>query len=389
MAAGDDSVRSLEHTPTWAVAVVCFIIISISITMEHSIHLLANWFKKRNKTALFGALEKLKSELMLLGFISLFLTVTQEYIAKICIPTSAGDTMLPCRKQDANSDSAELNHFVKKFSHTIRQLLAEEEDSTEDGDSCTAKGKVALISEDGIHQLHIFIFVLALMQIVYSTLTMGLGRAKMRRWKVWEKETQTTEYIVANDPNRFRFTRQTTFGRRHMNNFTETVVHLWIKSFFRQFYKSVAKVDYLTLRHGFIAAHFSGRHNSFNFQQYIQRSLEEDFSVVVGVSPLMWFLVVILLLVDVHDWYVYSWLSFVPLLISLAIGSKLGVIVARMALQIKDQNNVIIGTPLVKPNDDLFWFGKPKFVLTLIHYILFVNAYEVAFVIWVIVSSLS
>jgi len=46
--------------------------------------------------------------------------------------------------------------------------------------------------------------------------------------------------------------------------------------------------------------------------------------------------------------------------------------VARMALQIKEQGNVVRGTPLVRPNDSLFWFGQPGFVLTLIHYTLFV-----------------
>ncbi|KAF4403503.1 hypothetical protein G4B88_008149 [Cannabis sativa] len=264
------------------------------------------------------------------------------------------------------------------------QLLAQKSDEVS-ADSCTVQGKVALVSNEAIHQLHIFIFVLAAMQIVYSTLTMALGRVKMKRWKAWEKETQTTEYLVANDPYRFRFTRQTTFGRRHMNNCTETSsILLWIKCFFRQFSNSVAKVDYLTLRHGFIEAHLSARHDSFNFQQYIERSLEEDFRIVVGISPPMWFLVVILLLVDVHGWHVYSWLSYVPILIVLVLGTKLEVIVARMALQMKEQNNnVIIGAPLVKPNDNLFWFGKPKFVLTLLHYTLFVNAFELAFFIWV------
>jgi hypothetical protein len=43
-----------------------------------------------------------------------------------------------------------------------------------------------------------------------------------------------------------------------------------------------------------------------------------------------------------------------------------------MALQIKEQGNVVRGTPLVRPNDSLFWFGQPGFVLTLIHYTLFV-----------------
>ncbi|PON69262.1 Mlo-related protein [Parasponia andersonii] len=385
MAVGDASVISLEHTPTWALAVVCFFFISTSIFMEHSIHLLSNWLKRRKKTALHGAVEKLKSELMLLGFISLLLAVTQDYISKICIPANIADTMLPCRKQETSEKFQvvqDYQHFLDHdFVHKFSWRRVAEEDEV--ADSCTAKGKVALVTKEAIHQLHIFIFVLAVMQIVYSTITMALGRAKMKRWKAWERETQTTEYLVANDPNRFRFTRQTTFGRRHMNNCTETTVQLWIKCFFRQFFYSVAKVDYLTLRHGFIAAHLSARHNNFNFQQYIERSLEEDFRIVVGISPLMWFLVVILLLLDVYGWHVYSWLSYVPMLIVLVLGTKLEVIVARMALQIKEQNNVIIGTPLVKPNDNLFWFGKPRFVLTLLHYTLFVNAFELSFFIWV------
>lgn len=40
----------------------------------------------------------LLTELMLLGFISLILTVGTSYIAKICIPPKYADIMLPCRK---------------------------------------------------------------------------------------------------------------------------------------------------------------------------------------------------------------------------------------------------------------------------------------------------
>ncbi|KAM2179214.1 hypothetical protein ACFX1R_034218 [Malus domestica] len=71
------------------------------------------------------------------------------------------------------------------------------------------------------------------------------------------------------------------------------------RCFFRQFYSSVAKVDYITIRHGFIAAHLPSR-PSFDFQKYIQRSLEEDFKIMVAISPLMWFAVVIFMLVDVY-----------------------------------------------------------------------------------------
>lgn len=38
------------------------------------------------------------TELMLLGFVSLLLAVTQESISKICIPSKLANTMLPCRR---------------------------------------------------------------------------------------------------------------------------------------------------------------------------------------------------------------------------------------------------------------------------------------------------
>ncbi|KAK3038422.1 hypothetical protein RJ639_030588 [Escallonia herrerae] len=400
MAIGSNAVQSLQYTPTWAVATVCFFIIAISIFLEHSIHLITNWLKRRRKAALYDAVDRLKSELMLLGFVSLLLAVTQDYITKICISTKAADIMLPCRKRAGTKTTTAVEAY-EQFSTigVIRSLLSVDgsnsssgswtphrllaEDETTVADSCSAEeswgrfwvligsteklqGKTSLVTSDGLHQLHIFLFVLAVMQIVYSVLTMGLGRAKMRRWKAWEKETQTTEYLVANGIS---------FDDANCDINAQ-------KCFFRQFFHSVAKVDYLTLRHGFITAHMSLRNNHFNFQKYIQRTLEEDFKVVVSVSPLMWFIVVIFMLVDVHGWNVYLWVSYVPLLIVLALGTKLEVIVAKMALQLQNQNSVIIGAPLVRPNDDLFWFGRPRFILTLLH----LNAFEFAFFIWVTVQ---
>ncbi|KAL5740751.1 hypothetical protein ACOSQ2_029931 [Xanthoceras sorbifolium] len=394
-AAGDaSSTRSLENTPTWALATVCFVMISISIILEHSFHLLINWLKKRRKNALIDAVDKLKSELMLLGFMSLILAVSQSSISKICVPTETADIMLPCRQPSIESQALKVQNYEHYFVSKVDGKLSSKEDPYEyianvndtgaTMDSCTSDGKVSLISEDGIHQLHLFIFTLAVMQIVYSTLTMALGRAKMRRWKAWEKETQTTEYLVANDPERFRLTRQTTFTRRHVTSCTKTSIHLWTICFFRQFLHSLAKVDYLTLRHGFISAHFSTSVNNFNFQKYIKRALEEDFKAVVGISPLMWFFVVIFLLVDVYDWQeINLWISYIPLLIVLVLGTKLEAIVARMALQINDRSNTVRGIPLVHPNDNLFWFGRPRFVLVLLHLTLFMNAFELAFFIWV------
>ncbi|XP_057472558.1 MLO-like protein 3 [Actinidia eriantha] len=395
-AATPPTTRSLQETPTWALATVCFIFIFGGLLIEHLIHLLGHWLSKRRKNALFEAVERLKSVLMLLGFLSLLLAVTQRPISKICIPNRVANKFLPCRKGVETKTTKALGSYDPVWTDTFEPWTTFEDDTQRShwerqlaadssSDHCASKGMTSLMSIQGTNQLSIFIFVLAVMQIVYSVLTMALGRAKMRRWKAWERETQTVEYLAANDPNRFRFARQTTFGRRHMSDCATTPLLLWVKCFFRQFFHSVAKVDYLTLRHGFISAHLSTS-KTFNFQKYIQRSLEDDFKVVVGISPFMWLLVVVFLLVDVHGWNVYLWVSFLPLITVLALGTKLEIIVAKMALQLKDQHSVIKGAPVVEPNDNLFWFGHPHFVLTLIHYILFMNAFELAFFVWVTVQ---
>lgn len=41
------------------------------------------------------------------------------------------------------------------------------------------QGKVSLISINALHQLHIFIFFLAVFHVCYSATTMALGRAKV------------------------------------------------------------------------------------------------------------------------------------------------------------------------------------------------------------------
>ncbi|XP_039004884.1 MLO-like protein 6 [Hibiscus syriacus] len=383
---GETPSRSLEETPTWAVAVVCFVLVVISIIIEHIIHMIGKWLKKKHKRALYDALEKVKSELMLLGFISLLLTVGSGTITGICISERLGSTWNPCPKnQEENldepaEDSSENEHrrrllMMSDSGRVFRRSLA---GSSED--KCADQGKVPFISYDAIDQLHYFIFVLAVVHVIYCVLTLGLGRAKMSRWKRWEKETQTIEYQYTHDPERFRFARETSFGRRHMSSWTKIPILMWIVCFFRQFFRSVLKVDYLTLRHGFIMAHLPPQsQNNFNFQKYIKRSLEEDFSVVVGISPLIWFCAVLFLLFNPHGWYSYLWLPFIPLIVILLVGTKLQVIITKMALRIQERGEVVRGVPVVEPGDDLFWFNRPKLLLLLINFVLFQNAFQLAF----------
>lgn len=86
---------------------------------------------------------------MLLGFISLLLTVSQNRITKICVPVGWTHHMLPCSLADKESSSEEgsktpTSHFQTffSFSGTAKRLLAEEnnEPATEAKSGyCTAK----------------------------------------------------------------------------------------------------------------------------------------------------------------------------------------------------------------------------------------------------------
>ncbi|KAG2695043.1 hypothetical protein I3760_08G172400 [Carya illinoinensis] len=339
--------RTLKETPTWAVALVCAFFVIISVLLELGIHSLGKWFQKRQKKAMSEALEKIKAELMLLGFISLLITFGQQHIAKICIPEKVGNVCF----HNGGGDRRKLLGYA---GDVVWQLVLA---PTGGGsDHCSEYNKVALISQSGVHQLHIFIFVLAVFHVlIYGVITTALAKAK--KWKAWEQETTSLEYQFTNYPSRF-------------SGFSTTPGIRWIVAFFRQFLRSVTKVDYLTMRHGFINAHLAPN-SKFNFHKYIKRSMEDDFKVVVGISLPLWICCILFQLLNVYKWYTLSVISFIPLVILLMVGSKLEVIIMEMAQQIQDRTTVVKGAPVVEPSNKYFWFNRPDWILFLIHFTLF------------------
>ncbi|XP_021902653.1 MLO protein homolog 1-like [Carica papaya] len=380
MAAGGVGDRTLQETPTWAVAAVCAVLVMVSIIIEHSIFHLAKLFQKRQKKAMSEALEKIKAELMLLGFISLLLSVSTKFISKICLPRHLENFMLPCKpSSDEKKIDDDHNDRRKLLWFTQHRVLAA---ASSGDDYCSTKDKLPLISQTGLHQLHIFIFVLAVFHVLYSFITMALAQAKVKKWKAWESETTSLEYEFTNDPSRFRFTHQTSFVKRHSGLSTIAGVR-WMVAFFRQFFRSVTKVDYLTMRHGFISAHFAPN-TKFNFHKYIKRSMEDDFKVVVGISIPLWVFAVVFLLLNVYSWHVLITLfSFVPLIILIIIGTKLEHVIMEMAQEIQDRTTIVRGAPVVEPNNKYFWFNRPHWILFFIHYILFQNAFQMAYFLYV------
>ncbi|XP_010539025.1 PREDICTED: MLO-like protein 9 [Tarenaya hassleriana] len=381
----EEGPRELDQTPTWAVSTVCGVIILISIVLEMFIHKIGEFFDKRKKKALLEALLKIKNELMVLGFISLLLTFGQNYIATICVPSRFGQAMSFCgpydgsdmgsRKTVHHKHSSHKSHHERRLLSLERRILANF--SAADCD----EGYVALISLNALHQIHIFIFFLAVFHVIYSAITMMLGRAKIREWKVWEQDIMTEQELM-NDPSRFRLTHETSFVREHVNPWTRNRFSFYIICFLRQMLRSVRKSDYLTMRHGFISVHLSPG-MKFNFQKYIKRSLEDDFKVVVGISPPLWAFVMLFLLFDVHGWYITAVITMVPPTLTLAIGTKLQAIISDMALEIQERHAVIQGMPLVSVSDSHFWFGQPALILHMIHFVLFQNAFEITYFFWI------
>ncbi|XP_057542528.1 MLO-like protein 10 isoform X2 [Amaranthus tricolor] len=318
--------RKLSQTPTWSVAGVCAFIILISFLLEKALQSIGKWLTNKQKRALYEALDKIKEELMVMGFISLILTFSQGYITRICIPSRLADHMLPCETENGVSNNVH------------RRLTFEGVD----------------------HKCH-----------------------EIRSWKDWELECSSLEYELRNDPSRFRLTRQTTFVRTHDSFWTRNPFFSCVRCFFRQFFKSVSKADYITLRHGFLNSHIAPG-NQFDFQQYIKRSLEDDFKVIVGVSPLLWASFVIFLLLNVKGWRALFSASMLSLVVVLAVGTKLQTILTRMALKITDKHSVIQGIPLVQGSDEYFWFSNPQFILHLLHFTLFQNAFQITYFLWIL-----
>ncbi|XP_052192460.1 MLO-like protein 13 [Diospyros lotus] len=375
--------RSLEYTPTWVVAVVCCVIVFISLVVERGLHRLGKFLKQHNQDALFEALQKLKEELMLLGFISLLLTVSQGLISHMCIPIDLASHMLPCELKTAAHGPG--NEHELYFQHTTthgRRLLA----GSTGSDHCSRKGKIPLLSLEALHHLHIFIFVLAVVHMFFCATTMVLGGARIRQWKFWEDSIrrEITETHTAHTRSHVR--HHHLFIQRTYGHWRKYAVVSWMMSFFKQFYNSISKSDYIALRTGFIKAHCPSM-PEFDFHEYMLRTLEIDFKTVVSISWYLWLFVVVFLLINIEGWHAYFWMSFLPLVLLLLVGAKLEVVIMRLAEdfaeEIKQNDHE---AQSVHPSDKYFWFQKPQLVLYLIHFILFQNSFELAFLFWILTT---
>ncbi|CAO2818930.1 unnamed protein product [Amaranthus hypochondriacus] len=369
---------NLEYTPTWVVALVCFFIISISLLVERCLHYVGKYLKKNDQKPLFEALQTIKDELMLLGFISLLFTVFQGGISKMCIPKTYIRHMLPC-----NLDEKEKSAGLSTTEHVgrFRRLLSEAVESQ--AAYCANERKVPLLSLEGLHHLHIFIFVLAVVHCTLSVLTLVFGMARIHAWKHWEDDVAEENYHTdrALRPEASHV-HEHAFIRNHSAGVGErSTISIWMRCFIKQFYGAITKADYLTLRKGFIMTHCRGN-PKFNFHKYMIRALEDDFKQVVGISWYLWVLFILMLL-NIDGWHTFFWMIIIPFALLFAVGTKLELVLTQLACEVAERHESVEGDLLIKPTNEHFWFNRPQLTLFLIHFILFLNAFEISYFFWI------
>ncbi|XVF59792.1 hypothetical protein PTKIN_Ptkin07bG0304300 [Pterospermum kingtungense] len=374
--------KSLEETPTWAVATVIVIMVCFGYLVHHSLKKFGEWLVKTKRKSLLAALEKIKDELMLFGVLSLLMGHWISFFAKICVKSSSLDSRFyPCAKID---NRLMLEHMIVSSSKYLNNTISRVQGTTRSHDYCP-EGEDSFASYESLEQLHNFVFVLGVTHVSYSFIAIALAMIKIYSWRAWENQAKILAHQHLQDssqtgPSSLKMRRLTTFIFHHVSHpWSQRKVLVWLLCFSRQFWSSINYADYMALRLGFITTHKLPF--TYDFHNYMVRSMEEEFRDIVGISVPLWIYCILCVFLDFHGTHIYFRLSFLPAILILIIGTKLHRVVVKLAVEVMELHP-LDGFRRFNLRNELFWFGRPRFLLVLIQLISFQNAFEMASFIW-------
>ncbi|XP_037493513.1 MLO-like protein 4 isoform X2 [Jatropha curcas] len=356
--------KSLAITPTWALASVITFMVSLGFFFQFSLERFGKWLDRTKRKALLSALEKIKDELMLFGLLSLLMGHWVVFVAKICVKSSdMSSRFFPC---------AIIDEF-KLEEHSLDSAASYTNDSTARHDLHTfvrrhghcPEGHEPFASQESLEQLHRLMFVLGVIHVLYSFIAITLAMIKIYGWNIWEKNAKAMAILSAQD------SEQAEFHNRRMTRLATFISH---------------RTSHPWSQHGVLVWLTHDLPLTYDFHNFMLRSMEEEFRDIVGISLPLWIYAICCIFLDFHETYVYFWLSFLPAILVLVIGTKLHRVVVKLAVEIMDTDTGV-GTLQYQFNqlnlrDELFWFGKPKLLLWLIQLISFQNAFEMATFLW-------
>ncbi|XP_071915662.1 MLO-like protein 4 isoform X1 [Coffea arabica] len=369
--------RSLTETPTWAVATVISVLVGFGFFIHGCLRRLAEWLDETKRKPLLAALEKIKDELMLFGLLSLLMGHWIIFVAKICIKSSASSTRFyPCAPGDVVKGTAFLDHNVVFRAENLNTSFPSGKQNF------CPEGHESFASRESLDQLHRLVFILGVTHVLYSFLALALAVIKIYSWRTWENHAKLVALQLSQDSGEAsgRIARVSSFIFNHTSHpWSHHRVLVWLLCFSRQFWSSINQADYMALRLGFITTHQLPL--NYDFHKYMIRSMEEEFRDIVGISVPLWIFTISCVILGFHGTDIYFWISFLPAILILLIGTKLHRVVVKLAVEITETIPQA-GFHQFNLRDELFWFGKPRLLLRSIQFITFQNAFEMATYLW-------
>ncbi|CAA2958876.1 MLO 4 [Olea europaea subsp. europaea] len=330
-------------------------------------------------------------ELMLFGLLSLLMGHWTIFVAKICVKSSTlSSRFYPCSTRNDMKNPDIVNHLVVLSANHLNLSISRQLLNNVDQDFCP-EDREPFASYESLEQLHRFLFVLGVTHVSYSFLAIALAMIKIYSWRTWENHAKTLAFRgllgvdTSNGPqevasNGIQIRRLSSFIVNHTSHpWSQHRVLVWLLCFSRQFWSSIHQADYMALRLGFITTHQLPF--TYDFHNYMLRSMEEEFRDIVGISVPHWIFAIFCILLGFHGTNFYFWVSLLPAILILLVGTKLHHIVVKLAVEIMHSSQ---WTLFHKFNlrDELFWFGNPRLLLRLIQFVSFQNAFEMAAYIW-------
>ncbi|KAH0973113.1 hypothetical protein GBA52_025269 [Prunus armeniaca] len=318
-----------------------------------SLERFGKWLDKTKRKSLFAALDKIKeAELMLFGVMSLLMGHWIFIVAKICVKSSLlSSKFFPCALE---SDLHSVEHVLVSSSNYLNKSVSKMQVKAGSHDYCP-EGHESFASKESLEQLHRLMFVLGVTHVSYSFVAIF---KQIYSWRVWENEAKALAIHALQDtplaePSIQRIRRLSTFIFHHASHpWSQHRALVWLLCFTRQFWSSINRSDYMALRFGFITTHQLPL--SYDFHNYMIRSMEEEFRDIVGISLPLWIYTICCTILDFHGNF---------LLLILLIGTKLHRVVVNLAVEITEESPYMENQQF-KLRDELFWFKKPWLLFT-------------------------
>lgn len=425
------------ESPSYIYGSVFTFFLIMSILIEKGLDFVEHRLKRLNRNGLNEALNSIIKEVMMLGFISLFLIAVEDQLAEICVNKFTHDDnwILISHVAECDAcleDTKSLSDQYKEDHHC--PFWEDQEDDTHrrrllatGGDAVCSEGEEPLVSKALLHEVHLAIFLLALIHASNVILMVLLASWKLNRWSNWKQsddkyalcvsatlntvtlepldndnsENEVPEVRVdgeVKDPSTTASEAATIDSKEitpslEQADKTKTIKNSgcvlkilipasspapsnsfrkvvrwpveWLISFFKQFINAVTQEEFRIMRAAFMLEHHRTR--NFDFIEYLTKALDDDICMVVKMPVAGWVALILVLTfwapITYTGWIFTAFTILFVFFVTL-ICTKLVTVVRHVTREGR----------INKLEPEVFWFKNPKLLLPVVRFTLFINS---------------